>query len=86
MAIIMKAKIEYVDNSFGQKIEKTEYMHEEANEANNMDALGALKNRIFEWRRNNGYIVNRVLYHGGPETTWDESNPNIYENSDNYNS
>ena len=86
MAIIMKAKIDYVDNSFGRKIEKTEYMHEVADESNNMDALGALKNRIFEWIRNNGYIVNRVLYHGCPETTWDESNPNIYENSDNYNS
>ena len=86
MAIIMKAKIDYTDNSIGIKKDKTEYMHEEANESNGFDAGNALKLRIIEWRRNNGYIVNRVLFHGGPETTWDESNPNIYEDSDNFNS
>ena len=86
MAIIMKAKIDYTDNSIGIKKDKIEYMHEEANESNNFNATDALKARIIEWRRNNGYTINRVFLHGGPETTWDESNPNIYEDSDNFNS
>ena len=86
--IIFKAKIEYTDYSLQNPVEKIDYMTQNVDDelmSTGKTGLTAIKEKIIQWRRDNGHFINRVRFHGGPDNVWDETNPNIFEDDDNYN-